>query len=408
MKILLVSPYLPHPLAGHGGGVYLHEMLKRLSTLHAVTLISFADRREMALAGDLSGLDLTIHLIPRRKGPFRSHADALFLLTTRVFQLARSIVLWEPYVVSKFRSRRMSRLIRSVTSADRYDIVQIEYAQMGTYAGDVRSGKTVIHEIDVVYRTMVRYFKEARSPWVRAAYYLEMCRWKRFEPAMAGHFHGVSTLTQPDRLMLERMTGLRSIEVLPPGVTTPAARGPIPAREPGVLLFVGNLAQEPNADAALWLCTRIFPRIAADHPGATLSIIGRYASPALRAAAGDPRITIADFVDDLRPHFLRAAVFIAPLRLGGGIKIKMLDALTHACPVVTTPVGAEGITGLSTSSVLIARTAEGLARHCVTLLRSPDRAAELGRHGQAVVAGNFSWDRIMEQTTAYYHSLLHS
>jgi glycosyltransferase involved in cell wall biosynthesis len=208
--------------------------------------------------------------------------------------------------------------------------------------------------------------------------------------------------------MLQRMTGIRTIEVLPPGVETVPAPGPLPAREGGTLLFVGNLAQLPNADAALWLCTEIFPRIAAEIPGAGLSIIGRGASPALRAAATDPRIRILNFVDDLRPHFLHAGVFIAPLRLGGGIKIKMLDALTHGCPVVTTPVGAEGITGLDASSVRISRTADGLARHCVALLRDPARAAELGRQGQAVVGENFSWDLIMQRTSAYYHSLLHS
>jgi glycosyltransferase involved in cell wall biosynthesis len=408
MTILVVSPYLPHPLAGHGGSVYLYEMLKQLCTRHTVTLISFADRREMAMAKDLSLLALTTHIIPRRKGPSRSPADALVLVASRMLQMARSVLLWEPYYVSKFRSRRMSRLIRSVTSADHFDIVQIEYAQMGTYRREGRSGKTIIHEIDVVVRTMLRYYREARSPLVRAAFLLEMCRWTRYEPAMARRFDGVSTLTQPDQLMLQRMTGLRTIEVLPPGVETVPAPGPPPAREPGTLLFVGNLAQLPNADAALWLCTEIFPRISAEVPGARLSIIGRGASAALRAAAADARISMLNFVEDLHPHFLHTAVFIAPLRLGGGIKIKMLDALTHGCPVVTTPVGAEGITGLDTTSVRISRSADGLARHCVTLLRDPDRAAELGRRGQAVVGTNFSWDQIMQRTTAYYHSLLHS
>ena len=408
MKILIVSPYLPHPRAGNGGGVYLYDMLARLCARHDVTLISFADRREMAMAGDLSALALAVHLIPRRKGPVRSAADAAALFVSRALQLARSIALWEPYYVSKFRDRRMARLIRRVTTAARFDIVQIEYAQMGTYAGDVRSGKTIMHEIDVVYRTMLRYVREARSPVTRAAFFLELCRWKSFEPAMVRRFDGVATLTEPDRLMLGRITGLRSIALLPPGVTVPSYPEAPAAREPGTLLFVGNLAQLPNADAAAWLCTEIFPRIAAGYPEARLAIIGRHPSPALRAAARDARITLLDFVDDLRPHLLGAAVFVAPLRLGGGIKIKMLDALTHACPVVTTPVGAEGITGLTASSALIARSAEGLARHCVALLRDPARAAELGRNGQAVVKGNFAWDSIIERTSAYYHSLLHS
>ena len=407
MNILVVSPYLHHPLSGHGGGVYLHEMLIRLSALHTVTLISFADRRETAMAKDLASLHLTVHLVPRRKGPSPSAADVVLLSSARAYQMARSIVRWEPYVVSKFRSRRMSRMIQRVTAADRFDIVQIEYTQMGPYAGDVRSGKTVIHEIDVVYRTMLRYIREARSPLSRGKFFLEMCRWWRFESAVIRKIDGVSTLTEPDQLMLQHITGLRSIAVLPPGVETSPAPGPLPEREPGTLLFVGNLTQIANEDAAMWLCTKIFPLVAAAHPGATLSIIGRGASPALRAAAADARITMLNFVEDLRPHLQRCAVFVAPLRLGGGIKIKMLDALTYGCPVVTTPVGAEGITGLDPSSVRISRTAEGLARHCIALLRDPAAAAEMGRRGRTAVGSNFSWDLVMQRTTAYYHSLAH-
>jgi glycosyltransferase involved in cell wall biosynthesis len=406
MKILVISPYLPHPLAGHGGGVYLYDMLKHLSSEHTVTLISFADERESGLAKDLQSLPLSIHLISRRKGPARSIPGLLALVVTRALQFARSIILWEPYYVSKFRDRRMARKIRQVTAAEPQDIVQIEFTQMGSYVNDVRSGRTVIHEIDVVHRTMHRYFKEARSLPRKALIRLEWCRWNRYEPAMVRRFDGASTLTQPDLLLLQRMTGRQDVALLSPGVDTAIPRHTPQARNPGALLFVGNLAQIPNDDAAIWLCTEIFPRVVAAHPGATLSIIGRHASPALRSAASDGRITLRDFVEDLSPYFFQAGIYIAPLRLGGGIKIKILEALAHGIPVVTTPVGAEGITGLTSASARIARTAEGVARHCIELLRDPARAAAIGDRGRQVVRANFSWDAILQRTNAYYQSLL--
>ena len=406
MTILIISPYLPHPLAGHGGGVYLFEMVRRIAALHDVTLISFADEQERRLAGDHLGLPVTVHIVPRKKGPVRSPGKAVTLAVTRVLQFARSLVRWEPYLAGKFHHRRMSDTIREVTSSRQFDIVQLEYAQMGQYAGDVRSGVTVLHEHDVILRTMHRYRAAARSPLAKARILFERCRWNSYERRMVRRFRGVSTLTRPDEMLLEWWTGRSGIAVIPPGVDSPPASAVGGNRDGNTLLFAGNLLQAPNDDAAVWLCSEIFPLIAAAHPAARLSIIGRSPSPALRRAAEDPRITLPGFVEDLSSQFLLAGIFVAPLRLGGGMKIKILQALAHGIPVVTTPVGAEGITGLTSGSARIARTADAIARHCIELLRDPDRARAMGNQGRMLVNENFSWSAVLERTTAYYTNLL--
>jgi glycosyltransferase involved in cell wall biosynthesis len=407
MKVLIISTYLPHPLAGHGGGVYLYDMVRQLSTLHEVTLISFADEHERHLAPDLRSLHLALHLVPRAKGPVHSLRAAMILAGVRGLQFTRSMISWEPYIVSKFRSRKMARTIRNLTVSQPFDIVQLEYTQMGQYVSEVRSGRTVLHEHDVVLRTVKRYYSRTHSPFSRAWYLLEWCRLNSYEHRMVRQFDGISTLTRPDALLLEWQTRNPHVNVLSPGVDLPPISDGNGKRNPDAILFLGNLTQLPNDDAAIWLCTDIFPRIIAEHSAAMLTIIGRSPSRALRAAASDSRIKLLDFVKDLRPHLLQAGVFAAPLRLGGGIKIKILDALAHGCPVVTTPVGTEGITGLTSSSVLISRTAEGIARHCILLLRNPARAAELGQRGRDVVRENFSWNVILARTTSYYNSLLH-
>lgn len=405
MRVLIVSPYVPHPLSGHGGGVYLYDLIRHLSTVHELTLISFADEHERTFVPDLSTLLKEVHIVPRLKGPVRDIGTAVRLAGIRGLQFIRSIVAWEPFVASKFRSRTMARTIREVTSSRHFDIVQIEYTQMGQYARDVQSGKTVLHQIDVLLRTMQRYTSAATSPFARAWYLLEWCRLGRFENRMARLHNGITTLTRPDALLLEWQTRNRRIEVLSPGVDLPVPPEAHTQRDSDTLLFVGNLSQIPNDDAAIWLCTDIFPRIAARHPAARLTIIGRSPSEALRAVAADPRIQLLEFVEDLHPHLFRAGVFVAPLRLGGGIKIKILDALAHRCPIVTTPVGTEGITGLTSASLCVSRTAEGLASHCIALLDDPGRAAILGQQGFDVVRTNFSWDAVVDRTTRYYISL---
>ncbi|MBP1658112.1 MAG: glycosyl transferase group 1 [Bacteroidetes bacterium] len=408
MKILIVSPYVPHPLAGHGGGVYIYDMIRHLSTVHELTLISFADEHERRFLPDLSPLLTDMHIVPRLKGPVRNIGTAVRLAGIRGLQFVRSIVAWEPFIASKFRSRAMARTIRELTSSQHFDIVQIEYTQMGQYARNVQSGKTVLHQIDVLLRTIQRYTSAVRSPFARAWYRLEWCRLDRFENRMIHLHNGITTLTQPDAFLLEWQTHNRQVEVLSPGVDLPAPPEVHTRRDSDTLLFVGNLSQIPNDDAAIWLCTDIFPRIVAGHPTATLTIIGRLPSQDLRAAATDSRIRLLDFVEDLHPYLFRAGVFVAPLRLGGGIKIKILDALAHRCPIVTTPVGREGITGLTSASVCVSRSAEGLASHCIALLKDPARAADLGQKGFDVVRRNFSWGIVLDRTTRYYASLRES
>lgn len=225
---------------------------------------------------------------------------------------------------------------------------------------------------------------------------------------MVRRFTGVSTLTQPDQMLLEWWTGRSGVAVIPPGVDSPPAPALSGSRNANMLLFAGNLSQVPNDDAAVWLCSEIFPRIAAAHPAARLSIIGRSPSAALRRAANDPRITLPGFVEDLSSQFLRAGIFVAPLRLGGGMKIKILEALAHGIPVVTTPVGVEGITGVTPASARIARTAEAVARHCIELLQDPEHARAMGNQGRSLVNEEFSWTAVLERTTAYYINLLKS
>ena len=407
VKILLISPYLPHPQSGHGGGVYLYDMLRHMAGEHTVHLICFADARETALAPGLRSLPITVQLIPRMKQTNRSIGQFGVLFLIRLLQLLRSVFRWEPYYVSKFRHRGMARAISGATAQHHFDIVQIEYAQMGQYAAYVKEGKTVVHLIDVTFRPAYRYYKEARSLFAKTALYVEWCRWMRYEPRMVRRFDGVSTLTATDQMLLQRLTGLSRVEVLPPGVEIPERPPAATVRDPFSLVFVGNLAQIPNDDAAVWLCSEIFPMVRARFPQATLSIIGRNPSPALCGIAESvPGITILDFVESLSEHLFRCTVFVAPLRLGGGIKIKILDALAHGIPVVTTPVGVEGISGLNSSNIRVARKASALTAQIVELLSDPAAAESLGRQGQEAVITHFAWGPIIQRTVEFYRFLL--
>lgn len=403
MKLLFLTPYLPHPLAGHGAGEYLYHLLEHLADRHEVTLVSFCDDRELSLAPDLARLPIRCHTVPRTKGRQGSAGRTMALAVVRLLQLVRSILRWEPYYVSKFMDRRMVRLVARLTAEESFDIVQVEFTFMASYLPAVRSGKTVLQEIDVSVRPAYRRMKNARSGLERAVAWVEWCRWTRYESRAVRSFDHVLTVTDQDRMLLGRLTNEKHISYFAHAFDIPAKSARGGAREPKSILFLGSYAHFPNRDSALWLCEEIFPLVRKRYPDATLYLAGPHPPEELRAAARKtPGIRVLGFVEDLDEYLLRCAVFVAPLRYGGGIKNKVLYAMARGLPVVATHIGVEGIDGLETDPALLASTPERLAEQVGRLFDEPDLAASLGAKGVELIRTHYSWDRSIRGLEAIY------
>ncbi|MGI4896866.1 MAG: polysaccharide pyruvyl transferase family protein, partial [Janthinobacterium lividum] len=166
-----------------------------------------------------------------------------------------------------------------------------------------------------------------------------------------------------------------------------------PADDP-VAVFIGVLGWQPNADAAQWLAQQVWPHVRAAMPAARASLVGRNPSPATLALAGNG-LTVTGTVPDVQPYLAQARVALAPLRAGGGTRLKILEALAAGRPVVATSVGADGLEDLVGSGVLIADEPREFAARVVELLADPARAEELGRAGATAVAERYSWDHVL-------------
>ncbi len=226
MNILVLSPYLPHPRSGHGGGEYIFGLVKYLSNSNKVTLLTFADHDEQKLAADLSALPIRVRIVPRWKGRQRNFFATLLLVILRSYQLFRSVLLWQPYYVSKFYHPRMAHLVEEETRNFPYDVVQVEFAQMGQYAGRVHRGKTVLRAHDVVFRPAYRNYKLAQSPLRKFAFFIEWCRWARYEPTMARQFDHVLTFTEQDSRLLQHIARIRHVTCNARGIEPPTSFAP--------------------------------------------------------------------------------------------------------------------------------------------------------------------------------------
>ena len=407
MDILIVTPYLPHPAAAHGTGVFMYSLLEQIAPRHRITVLSFCDAEEERMAGGLRALGVDLRIVRRAKGAQRGLASTAVLALRRGLQLLRSILLWEPYYVAKWRDPRMARLVRALTERTRFDIVQCEFAFMGQYAAFSRRGKTVLHEHDVTYRPAYRRYRQARATAARAVLFLEWCRWARYERRLVARFDHVFTVTEQDRMLLARLSGSDRISYLPRGVDTAEAPVAYAAREPHSMLFIGTFRHQPNIDAARLLAEEILPLVAREFPDTVVDVVGADPPAALvaRAAAG-PGLRVPGYVADVTPYLRRAAVFVAPLRFGGGVKLKIIHAMAAGIPVVTTRVGIEGIDGITGDAVAIGSTPDALAGLVCRFFRDPALAARTGSSGYAAVARHYAWTEVAATLERRYAQII--
>ena len=154
----------------------------------------------------------------------------------------------------------------------------------------------------------------------------------------------------------------------------------------------------PNEDAVTYFADAILPRVEAEVPGVTLSIVGRNPSPSVLALAPrHPRVRVTGTVPDVRPYLEEARVFVVPLRIGGGTRLKIFEAMAMEKAIVTTSVGAEGLPVRDGEHLLITDTREAFAAAVTRLLRDPDYAAALGTRAAELVRSRFGWDQAAEQ-----------
>ena len=219
----------------------------------------------------------------------------------------------------------------------------------------------------------------------------------RFEERTLARFDGVLAVSDADRETLHALYpgAIRQpVHVVPTGVDTEFF-SPAPS-EPGSrnLVFTGSMDWLPNEDAMNYFCRDILPLVRAEQPDVTLSIVGRTPTPAVKRLAEVPGVTVTGRVDDVRPYMKAAAVYVVPLRIGGGTRLKIFEAMSMAKAVVSTTVGAEGLPVTSGGNAMLADQPASFARAIVELLRDVDRRAALESAARALVVEHYDWSAV--------------
>jgi glycosyltransferase involved in cell wall biosynthesis len=298
-------------------------------------------------------------------------------------------------------SEQMYRELGEMVRAFPYDVIISEYSMVAQYLyrnGDLGSMKRVmsVHECYSLARKKVLKFQGFNREGLRAL--LQLKGLKRYEFDMYADADKVLTLTPEGRDELLAIRGDLDISVVPHGVDIdsfkPAAERP---GHPPTVMFLGNFPHDPNRDAMVYFALEAWPLIKREVGDARFLVVGRGPTPDMLELAGkDPSIVVTGEVDDVKPYFLSSDVFVCPVRMGGGFRGKVLEAMACGVPVVSTELGAEGLPASDGENLLLARTPAELAAQTVRLLEDPSLRDRIAGNARDLMVEHFSWQKGVE------------
>lgn len=379
MRLLVAAPRFPWPL-DKGDRLTVYNLMRYFSRRHEVALVCFLEPgQERPWVARLEGMADRVEVVPLRRAAAYGRA-ALGLASRR------------PLQVHYYRSRAMARRLRAVVDEFRPDLVYAHSIRMAEYLADDRPVPGILAMQISMALNYGRLARFSRSRVRRLAYTLEARRARRYERDMAARFDRCLLISEAD---VEALGAPRpgNVVINPHGVDfeyftpSPGATG-----EERLIVFTGNMAYGPNADAVQWFAEEILPVVRRRVPGARLAVVGADPPRRLVNLAADPAIEVTGRVPDLRPYLARAAVGIDPLRVGAGLQNKVLEGMAMGLPMVITSVANEGIGAVPDEEVLVADDAPGFAAAVVSLLEDRARGREIGARARRLIEERWSWD----------------
>jgi glycosyltransferase involved in cell wall biosynthesis len=380
-RLLFVSPRFVFP-ADSGGKIRTTQVLRGLKGgAFDVTLLCPASAREAEdHAESISGAcDRFLWWPEARNGGLR--------LLRRLSLLASSL----PLPAADDRSEAGRRLVAAELSKG-YDVVVFDFPHAAVLAPEAFGPASVLFTHNIESEIFRRHAEVTANPLMRWIWRDQLRKMLAFEGAVLRRFDVVVAVSERDRQMFLADFGAANVKTIPTGVDVDYFEYAAPVAEP-VVVFTGAMDWAANIDGISFLMDEVWPLVGAEVPEAKMVVVGRNPPASLAAKAKRRGLawTFTGFVDDVRPHVHRAAAYVIPLRVGGGTRLKVFEAMSLGCPIVSTTIGVEGLPVTPGEHYLRADDAQGFAGGIVRLLRDRALGRELSRRARDHVAANFSF-----------------
>jgi sugar transferase (PEP-CTERM/EpsH1 system associated) len=400
VKVLFLTPQVPYP-PRQGAALRNWGLISGLANRHEVAVLSFRASGQSPEPPDLLRTACRTETVPL---PVRALRDRLrVMLTTR-----------QPDMALRLASEAYAQRLVEWLARESFDVVHVGGIEMAPYLDVIEAARprplVVFDNLNCEYLLQQRAFlTDLRIPgrWSGAAYSLvQWRRLRRYEAQVCRRADRVLAVSEADAAALRKLVPGLGVVVVPNGVDTlayrPEASNAAPQVSERALVFTGTMDFRPNVDAVLWFARKVLPGVQAEVPEAHFFVVGQRPHRWLDGLRSDPAVTLTGWVEDARPYIAQAAVYVAPLRIGGGTRLKLLEAMATGKPVVATRLGAEGYSVTHGRELLLADTPADFAAAVVALLRAPERRAELGRVARAFVEQHYDWRTIVPRVEAAY------
>ena len=390
MKTLWVNSNFMHPTT-KGGQIRTLEMLRHLHRWHEIHYVAIenpAQPEGPARAREYSHKSYPFpYRVPSKTSP------AFYA------ELLRGLFSPTPVAVERFNPPGMRAFLEDLIRQEHFDCAVVDHLAPTSYFPDLPHAIFFQHNVEtVIWR---RHVEHAADPLRRAYFKLQADRMYRYERRVSQASGHIVAVSRTDADVMRRLFDVTRVTEIPtgvdidyflPGKTGDSACQPVPTAD---LVFVGSMDWLPNVDAVLYFAREILPLIRQARPETTLAIVGRTPPPKIaQLAVADPRIHVTGTVPDIRPYLWNSAVAIVPLRIGGGTRLKIYEAMAAQIPVVSTTIGAEGLSVNPPHDIRLADAPAHFAAQCLELLTTPELRARLSQAAAAMVASHFSWEQV--------------
>ena len=407
MRILWFSHIVPYPPKG-GALQRNFNLIAQLASQHRVSLLTF---NQHALISGESALETAVAEL----GTFCERVKVLPLPADRSIPSKTSLIVKSaftrtPYAVNWSQSAAMERLFRETVDSFQPDLIHYDAIGLAHYHDTSIPASQVLNHQNIESAMMRRRAQQEPNPLKRLYFHGEAEKIRRYERWHCPRFDLNVTVSDVDTATLQAtVPGVRA-EVIPNGVDvsyfTP---GPARDEEEGTLVFAGGMGWYPNRDAMLYFAEVLWPMLKRQVPSVRMTVVGRRPPAKLvELSRRDPSFRVAGYVDDVRPYLARASIYVCPIRDGGGTRLKILDAMAMAKPVVATTGAIEGTASVPGRHVLVGDRPEEFVSCVVRALGDPALRWELAREARSLVEAEYDWNLIGRKMNRLYAGLASS
>lgn len=402
MRILMLTPALPYP-PHQGGALRNFGLIHGLHAAgHQVTLLSFVTDEDVHQPTPLHDICQHVETVPAQA---RSVSR----------RLADMITSPQPDLIRRLASPAFRQCLVELLQQQSFDLVQFEGLEMTGYLADVRqhqpNARLCYDAHNAEYRLQQVIYDIDRSQperWPSAAYsFIQARRIAHFERMVCQTVDCVLAVSEEDAAALRPFRTDQCVAVIANGIFVDHYNGNAEELDLGthVLTFTGKMDYRPNVDAMLWFTTDIFPQVQAAVPDAHLYIVGQKPHARLESLRDNDHIALTGWVNEITPFLHATDVYVAPLRMGSGTRLKILEAMAAGCAIVATTLAAAGLPDEAGSALVLADDTTEMAQAIVTLLQDESQRNRLGESAKALVQQHYDWSVLIPRLLAVYKEI---